>query len=303
MDEVFPFPPTPRDKKGTLLAARVAGQQWGAIGVAQLRDCGVARSTVSRWREDGRLHLIHSGVYALGHRSLPIEGRLVAALLHAGPGSFLSHSAAAWWWGLVDDEPGVIDLSSLARSRSCSDVVIHRRRQLQTTRHRGFPITTLAQTLLDFASRTRLFDVRRALAQADYLRLLDAAAVEAIVGQGRPGAARLRKALRRHQPRLARSRSRLEAEFLALCERAAIPLPEVNARVEGWLVDALWRDKRVVVELDGYDNHSTPAQIERDRRKELELRTAGYVVVRYTWEQVTEASEEVVTDLLSILAA
>jgi hypothetical protein len=240
-------------------------------------------------------------VYAFGHRSIPIEGRMVAALLHAGPDSSLSHATAAWWWGLTDEEPVVVEVSSTGHSRSCKGVVVRQRRHFDTTRYRRFPITTIRQTLLDFAAIASLTAVRRALAEADYRKLLDPDEVAAIAGRGRPGSARLRKALARHQPRLARTRSQLEREFLELCGRAGIPPPEVNARVNGWTVDALWRRERVVVELDGYDNHRTPAQIERDRRKELELRAAGFVVARYTWYQIKGEFEAVIADVLAML--
>ena len=56
------------------------------------------------------------------------------------------------------------------------------------------------------------------------------------------------------------TRSELERRFLKECEAAGIALPEVNVVVEGWTVDALWRAERVVVELDGRDNHSSPAR-------------------------------------------
>jgi predicted transcriptional regulator of viral defense system len=285
----------------TLRVATVAGKQWGVIGISQLRDCGVTASTVSRWRQRGTLHLLHPGVYAFGHRSIPIDGRMVAALLHAGPDSSLSHATAAWWWGLTDEEPVVIEVSSTAHSRSCKGVFVHQRRHFDATRYRRFPITTIQQTLLDFAATASVTAVRRALAEADYRKLLDPDAVAATAGRGRPGSARLREALARHQPRLARTRSQLEREFLGLCERAGIPLPDVNARVNGWTVDALWRRERVVVELDGYDNHRTPAQIERDRRKELQLRAAGFVVLRYTWDQINDESHAVVADVLAML--
>ena len=57
-----------------------------------------------------------------------------------------------------------------------------------------------------------------------------------------------------------------------------------------------------MVELDGRDNHSSPGQIERDRRKELQLRAAGYVVVRYTWAQVALEPQVVMADLRAILS-
>ena len=54
------------------------------IGHEQLRHCGLGNRAIARWRGRGRLHVIHPGVYAYGHRSIPIEGRMVAALLYAG---------------------------------------------------------------------------------------------------------------------------------------------------------------------------------------------------------------------------
>ena len=102
------------------------------------------------------MHTIHRGVYALGHSSVPIEGRLVAALLHAGPGALLSHQAAGWWWGLLDREPGVIDVSAPGRRRSLDGVRVHHPRVLDGTRWRRLPITTVSRTLP--GSRRRVVD-------------------------------------------------------------------------------------------------------------------------------------------------
>jgi hypothetical protein len=227
---------------------------------------------------------------------------MVAALLYAGPDAVLSHATAAWWWGLIDEEPGVIEVSSRRRAGVGNGVVIHRpRRQLDVTRLRRFPITTLPQTFLDFAAVAPLGDVRRALAEADFRGILEVDAVAAVAGRGKAGAARLRKALKRHEPQLAHARSRLERAFFSLCETAGLPLPELNVRIGRWTADAVWRDQRVVVELDGHDNHHTRAQIDRDRRKEMALRAAGFVVLRYTWAQVTEEPELVIADLVATL--
>jgi hypothetical protein len=282
-------------------AADIAGRQWGVIGARQLRACGVTSSTAGRWLRTERLHVIHHTVYTLGHRFVPVEGHLVGALLYAGRDAVLSHRTAAWWWGLVPEQPPVIEVTAPRRVRRSNGIVVHRRKDLEPTRHRRFPITTVPQTLLDYAATANPDEVRRALAQADYRRLLDPEAVRAVLGQGRAGTARLRAALERHEPRLARTRSWLEEVFIPLCESAGIPLPEINVRVAGWTVAALWRQERLVVELDGYDNHSTRGQMERDRRKELELRAAGFLVIRYTSHQVTEQPELVAADLLARL--
>jgi very-short-patch-repair endonuclease len=74
-------------------------------------------------------------------------------------------------------------------------------------------------------------------------------------------------------------------------------LPDVNVWVQGWLVDAVWFDRKLVVELDGHLAHGAPSRLERDHRRDLELREAGFIVLRYTWQQVTKTPERVIADL------
>jgi uncharacterized protein DUF559 len=302
MDELGSFRLTPRDEKSPVRAARVAGGQWGVIGAEQLRACGINRATASRWRTGGKLHLIHPGVYALGHPWIPIEGQMVAALLAVGPEAVLSHSTAAWWWGLVDRQPDLIEVSIPHRLKYRGAIRVHRARHMERTRHRRFPITPVARTLVDYASHSSLNEVRRALAEADYKHLLNLEDVEAVLTRGRPGAARLRKARESHQPRLAHTRSGPERRFLALCERADLPLPEVNARIGRMTVDALWRPERLVVEVDTFATHGSAARMERDRRRDLQLRAQGYIVVRYTDIQIDEQPELLVADLRNQLS-
>jgi very-short-patch-repair endonuclease len=78
---------------------------------------------------------------------------------------------------------------------------------------------------------------------------------------------------------------------------AGIPIPDVNIWIEGVLVDAVWRQRKLVVELDGRDNHSSWAQIQEDRSKEITLRAAGFDVIRYGTRQVEEQPALVAKDL------
>jgi very-short-patch-repair endonuclease len=85
----------------------------------------------------------------------------------------------------------------------------------------------------------------------------------------------LRRALALHRPEYARTKSDLEVLFLDLCRRHRLPFPQVNAKVGIHTVDALWREERVVVELDGGDGHASYGQMQRDRERDLYLRRAG----------------------------
>ena len=140
-------------------------------------------------------------------------------------------------------------------------------------------------------------ELRRALSEAEYLKLVTLPEVETVLGRGKPGAAALRAAIDCHRPQLAHTRSALEEKLVLLCERYTIKMPALNVWIAGWLVDAVWFEEKIVVELDGHAGHANPAAIERDRRRDLALRAAGYIVLRYTWEQVTKTPELVIADL------
>ena len=119
--------------------------------------------------------------------------------------------------------------------------------------------------------------VRYALSVADYHKVLDISALQVIAGNGRAGSTKLRSALKRHEPKLAHTRSPLERLFLPLCERTGIPLPDdVNVYDRGRARRRRVVEAELVVELDGEDNHSSWAQIQSDRSKELRLRS-GWV--------------------------
>jgi hypothetical protein len=277
----------------------LADRQWGRISTTQFAALGIDRRVVARWTESGYLLLVHPRVYALGHRAPSIEADLTAAVLYAGPGAMLSHATALWWLGLIDGPPRPIHVSTPRRCRSIRGIRVHGRRGCQRVWHHGLPTTSVDQALLDYSSVAPLERVRHALANADYHHVLDIAALQLIAGTG---GAKLRKALTRHEPKLARTGSPLERIFLPFCERAGIPLPDdVNVWIEGVLVDAVWREQRVVVELDGHDNHSSWAQIQRDRSNELRLRAAHYDVRRYGWAQLEDEAARVEDDLRAAL--
>jgi hypothetical protein len=155
--------------------------------------------------------------------------------------------------------------------------------------------------MVDYAAQATLSDVRRALAQADFQGGLNVAAIEAGLGCGRAGSRKVWTALREHQPQLAKARSGIEVRLFELCEADGLPLPELNAEVAGWEVDALWRRERVAVELDGPGNHRSPAQIRRDRRKEFELRAARFIVLRYSDDQVDHHGSTVMAEIRKTL--
>ena len=203
----------------------LADRQAGRVAWWQLIALEVDRKTIVRWTDGGLLFKVLPRVYAVGHRAPSLEADLWAAVLYAGPGAMLSHTTALWWHGLLDTKPWPLQVTTPRRCRSLKGIRVYGRRTCERNLQKRPPTTSVEQALLDLAATAPLDRVRYALANADYHKVLDIPALQAIAGSGRTGSTKLKKALERHEPKLARTRSPLERLFLPLCERIGIPLP------------------------------------------------------------------------------
>jgi hypothetical protein len=99
------------------------------------------------------------------------------------------------------------------------------------------------------------------------------------------------------------TRSELEERFLALCERAGVPRPAINARVAGLEVDFPWPRTRLVAELDGLAHHHTRAAFERDRERDAHLLVNGIRVLRVTRRRALSEANEVARLVLALDAS
>src|SRR5690606_40329843 len=117
-----------------------------------------------------------------------------------------------------------------------------------------------------------------------------------------PGAPLLRALLEREGgPAFARSEA--EERFLALVRKARLPGPELNVRIAGEEVDFLWRRERLVVEVDGFEFHSSRDSFENDRRRDADLFGLGLRVVRVTWRHITKEPEATLVRVTRALVA
>jgi very-short-patch-repair endonuclease len=284
----------------------IAGEQHGIVGRAQLLATELGGSAIDRALRAGRLHRIHRGVYAtVAPELLTEEGHLVAALLAAGDRALLSHGTAAWRWRIIPASPSVIELAVPRTRAAPAGVNFFESRHLRAgdiTHNGRFATTTVSRTLLDLATRYDRRAWLRALAEAEFQHDLRPTDVERTLRRGHPGSANLRAAMREHAPGHGEMNSRLERRFRNLLIRRRIELPERNQPVGPWTVDCLWRDRRVVVELDGRQ-HQRPHQADSDDDRDLWLRRHGYEARRYGKRQIDERPDDVIADLLDAFAA
>jgi hypothetical protein len=290
--------------------AGVAVRQGGVVSFDQLRALGLTARQIDGRVGSGRLHRLHRGVFAVGHRGLGVDGRRWAAVLALGEGAFLSHHSAADAFGFRRSGSALIDVSVRGRAGSArrAGIRVHRPHVLaddEVTTLRGLPITTPARTLLDLAAAgLRERALATALDQAEQQRLIDFAELHELLARHRrrPGTGLLNAQLERYGGPTD-TRSELERLVYELCNVHGLPRPLVNTSIEGKARDFYWPDRGLVVEADSYRWHRSPSALDDDRERDVELTLAGYRVLRFTYEQVTRRPRYVVRALRAALGA
>ena len=291
---------------GDLAIAKLADRQQGVVSYWQLRALGYTRHQIQRRIETGHLHVIHRGVYAVGRRKLAERGRWMAAVLACGPGAVLSHRDAAALHNLRrGGSRKAVNVTAVGRKRPRPGVVVHNVRHLDPedcTTVEGIPVTSVHRTLLDYAETERLQAFRWAFEAYDRADLLDMGKLDAVIARnrGRHGIKPLTKLIATYRG-APDTRSKNERRFLALVREAGLPEPLVNVFVAGIVVDFFWPEHRLVVEVDSYTYHHTPADRAADRRKERTLKASGCEVRRVTDLELRDEAAPVVKDLAAAL--
>ncbi len=164
------------------------------------------------------------------------------------------------------------------------------------------PLTSPPRTVLDLAAELDLGDLERLVAEANYRRLAGDAELREQLERnpGKRGTTAVRKVLDLvGGPR--RTRSHAERQMLNLLRRAGVAGYETNARIHGFEVDLLWRERSFAVEIDGYRAHSGRLAFERDRLKMATLKARGLEVMPITPRQLRDDPEGVVARLRTAL--
>jgi len=165
-----------------------------------------------------------------------------------------------------------------------------------------------ARTLLDLAATQPRRVVERAYDQAEVLEILDMREFDDVLARagGHRGAGVLRSIVAEHVAASTLTRTELEEAFLAICRKVGLPRAEVNAWIPieplGYEADFLWRERGLIVEVDGRNVHATRRAFEHDRRRDQQLMLAGFRVVRFTWRQVEREPRAVATTMRALVA-
>jgi very-short-patch-repair endonuclease len=295
----------------------LASRQHSIVTRGQLEAAGVGRRAIDERVRRGRLERVHRGVYRLPGSVTTFEQATLAACFALGGTSAASHRAAARLWG-VDLGPGedVIELStSRPRSDRLPHVLVHRSVDLtdaQIVTRRGIPTTNPLRLLVDLGAVVSSTRVGLALDDLIGRRIVSAsgvhAALEHLAARGRSGCGVLREILdHRSQAELRFGRTRLEALLSELCREAGIDDLEFQHPIvlggRKRRIDFALVHLRIAIEVDGYETHSRFDVFQDDRVRANELEVAGWTVLRFTWQQVTEQPGYVVSVIARAIRA
>ncbi len=222
----------------------------------------------------------------------------MAAVLACGDGAVLSHRSAGELWGIVRPrarrasvrgKPAPVDVTvpGTGGRKRHRGIRLHRSSTLtsaECTRQDGIPVTNPARTLSDLSRILSVTQFAAALREAEFLRLP--------IGAGEQV---------RGKQNATRTRTELEVLFIAAVRRHRLPVPEVNVKIDRYEVDFLWRDERLIVEVDGWESHGTRSAFEVDRERDVRLKLLGFDVLRFTWRQIAANPGAVASTLRAVL--
>jgi very-short-patch-repair endonuclease len=290
----------------TLLIA-IAAAQCGVFSRAEALAAGYTEKQIRHLVEMGTWVRCHTGIYCLAGVARSLDMNAWISVLAAGEGACLSHRMAGKLQGLDGTPPPVYFDIAVRVGRSPRNVPrarIHRTELApeDTAVCRGFPVTSIARTLIDLGRSLPIETGSRIIADALRTGRVSADALEARIAglAGCTGIDLARRAFLNADPKL---ESVLERELLGLLRRAGLnPVAQYVVTVGGRAiarVDFALPGIRLAIEADGYGTHALRPGFERDREKSADLQVAGWWLLSFTATQIRERPDWVVETVLT----
>ncbi|WP_289019364.1 type IV toxin-antitoxin system AbiEi family antitoxin domain-containing protein [uncultured Ornithinimicrobium sp.] len=285
----------------------VASRQHGVVTRAQALAAGMTAKQV-RWRlHRGDWQPVHRGVYLTTTGTITWQARAWAALLRCGDGACLAMDAAAHVWRLTTLEPATITVGvpEGRHPTPVEGVAVTRRRRLLTRTVDGFPVTRLAQTVIDLADRRNgtLDDAVALAARACQRRSATQAALLEELSARR--AHRWGRELRLAFGEIGEGAESLPEVWYVtrVQEPHGLPAFERQAREEdSTRTDLKNRQYGVNLEVDGLVWHAGE-QFHGDRRRDRRAAARGEVTLRMTYLELDQSPCDLAVDVARTLAA
>jgi very-short-patch-repair endonuclease len=300
------------------VAGPVASVQHGAIALRQLIEAGLSEKAVRRAVETGEILRVAAAVYVIAGSPNTWKQRRMIAVLDAGPGSCVSHRAAARLLGIA--RLGALEVVEITtprtRTHRLDGVVVHRLLDLSDEHVMivdGIPCTGYLRTLVDLGAVEPLWEVRDMLERCLIRRLVTVAGAEWAVThhsrRGRNGVGVLRRVLDDRALFTAMPDSVLEARMARIFRQYGLPMAafqhEIRDSAGSFVarVDFAYPELRRAFEVNGWEAHGTPWAAEADYDRVHCLDALGWTVTSFTYWHVVKRPAYVAKVIRQILGA
>ncbi len=293
---------------------KIADRQHGLVEFRQATASAMSKSGWFRRLDSGLLISVAPRVARLPGAPVTDYQTIAAWVIAGGSAAMASHRSAARLWGLDITSTDPVDIVFPGRHhrRQLDGAMVHRPSDpgdLRAVRRHGIAVAVPSRTVVDLGATAAPDDVARFVEHLVMRRTMSFAAIVAAVdrlgGRGRAGAGVLRDVLTDWHFGAQPPDSVLESRFLSLLRDNHLPLADFHYRVgvgaEKFELDFAYPDRRVDIEIDGWEFHSDRRSFEHDRRRDTMLRTAGWTVLRFTWRQVNAEPAWVTTSIREVL--
>ena len=232
-------------------------------------------------------------------------------MLACGPGAALSHRSAGRALGIFPYDPGRVEVSRDAPGRTRHGVILLRQARLlrdEVEEVDGIAVTCVSRTIFDLATVVSEREVERAFHEAEVKQLTSRVSLPQLVERHRRrrGIEAVRSILARRAP-VGITENDFEEGFVAFLDAHGLPRPLFNPTLplRGRLFrpDCMWREQRLIAELDGREVHGTNEAFESDRQRDRILLAEGWRSTRITWRQLRDEPAAIAADLRELLRA
>lgn len=288
-------------------------ENGGVLTRSQALALGMPSTTIQEWVDIGHLVLVGKGTYVLPGvlDSEPTLLRAATAALDA----VVSHESAGRLHGLDSLDPSRVTVSvPVRRSNRFPGVIVHQLTDLLPEHTRPMfqlSVTNPTRTIIDLAAVLPAKLLAQCLDHAVRMRLTTYARVAEMVDElarsGKPGMTKLRKILAIRLGGKFVSESVMETRITGIIVEAGLPLPTTQFRAP-WLrkvngrIDLAYERQEILIEADSLRWHGTPEAFQADRTRDNLSQLAGWIFLRYTWEDVTHRPDMIVDQIRNALS-
>jgi Protein of unknown function (DUF559)/Transcriptional regulator, AbiEi antitoxin len=297
----------------------MAARQASAFSRKQALAAGATDPMIARRLRSGRWTRAHPGVYVLTGSSPSWIQDLWCAWLAAGPSATVTHESALRLQGVERAAHRPITLTVPHGSHArVAGVIVHQIDDLAPTyitSMNGLPVSRAARAVVEVAATVgerRLGAIVDDVVwgrRASLLRV--SACLRQVARPGKPGIGKLARVLDARSDGPVPPGSDLERTMFGALAAGGLPAPDRQTPLPGrglaeGLVDASYRDARVILEADGRRWHTRIRDLAKDHVRDAEAARVGWQTLRFVYEQIVEEPEEVcatVADVRSVRLA